>query len=999
MRTSTRYIDGEERRGTNKMMQANSIGGGGGLLVAAFSAPPRLSVPRSSPLSLCNNFHDRISPLSPRITPSILSTFSPFPLPTSRYSLRKDNGRNGGRGRVRRDALPSPHDLGLDTSFLSSFGDLLHATTSTATTAAAGHDHHLPTTLLSDSSAATVQQPHLNVGQIFHDVVEEVEDELAAEMSPKEGGIVITPEMEKASLNDVGHDLIIFLTICTVAAPLSSALGISPVLLYLLFGFITGPYGLGLLRGNEEVGFELGDFGILFLLFVEGLNLSPERLRELGSFFSLGATQLLFSVGLIFFGLFLGGPLLFQVVSNPSVPIDPLMVQLLEQPVVAFAIAAAGALSSSAFVLPILKEKGWEDRPDGIAALSILLLQDLAVAPLLVILPLIAEVEGVGTGEGGADPIALGILAFKATVGFGAVLSLASVALRKVFQVVASSRSSQSFVAASLLVAVGMGVVSDFLGLSSTTGAFAAGVLLAESGYRAQIEADIKPFEGILLGVFFVTAGSALDPGTVIDSWPTLVVGILSFLVIKFSVIFSAGGALGISRADAARVGLLLAGGGEFAFVVFNLASDNGIIPDSLGSLLTASVIISMALTPLLGEVAEYVGDKLDVKDAEVMKEQWFGGENGDAIAYDVSVKDEHRIQEAFDRFDKDGNGEITAEELQQIFTFAGEKDGEGKGLTLEQVKFIIRRFDDNNDGILQYEEFAQLWMAKRRSAVSEEALRRAVVVCGYNEVGQQLCSLLDKANIAGIPYVAFARKTEQISASVTDGARVVYGDGTSASLIRAAGVQEPTAIAITYSEPERNRDATELLREAFPDTPIFVRSDEQNNVKNLIKAGATEVIVATGTVASGIGQLLGVRRRFGENLSDDSNAAIGFGNAATALFPPVSKDITEEKLAGLAEEIDPEIDRDEARKLYKLFSTSLTINEDGKAQLSELVNELLRTSELFVTDEQVSDLLECDSLDGKCMIDAEERYVSFSEFVTLYRKNVALGKEEEYQM
>lgn len=201
-----------------------------------------------------------------------------------------------------------------------------------------------------------------------------------------------------------------------------------------------------------------------------------------------GATQLLLSVGVIFFGFFLGGPLLFQVVSNPQVPIDPLIVQLLEQPVVAFAIAAAGALSSSAFVLPILKEKGWEDRPDGIAALSILLLQDLAVAPLLVILPLIADVEGVGTGEGGADPIQLAILAFKATVGFGAVLALASVALRKVFQLVASSRSSQSFVAASLLVAVGMGVISDFLGLSSTTGAFAAGVLLAESGYRAQIE-------------------------------------------------------------------------------------------------------------------------------------------------------------------------------------------------------------------------------------------------------------------------------------------------------------------------------------------------------------------------------------------------------------------------------------------------------------------------------------------------------------------------------
>ena len=419
-------------------------------------------------------------------------------------------------------------------SFLSSLGDFLHSTTTAAATTFQDNYHHLSSssssvssslsssssTLLSDASSSAIATPHHfsvgemrrelaeEVGEIRRDLVEvrrevgtvigEVENEIRNELIEEgaklnsESSILVTPEMEKASLNNVGHDLIIFLTICTVAAPLSSALKISPVLLYLAFGLASGPHGLGLLRGNEEVGFELGDFGILFLLFVEGLNLSPERLKELGSFFSLGATQLLLSVGVIFFGLFLGGPLLFQVVSNPSVPIDPLVVQLLEQPVVAFAIAAAGALSSSAFVLPILKEKGWEDRPDGIAALSILLLQDLAVAPLLVILPLIANVEGGVTssanGGGGADPIVLGILAFKATVVFGAVLALASVALRRVFQVVASSRSSQSFVAASLLVAVGMGVVSDFLGLSSTTGAFAAGVLLAESGYRAQIE-------------------------------------------------------------------------------------------------------------------------------------------------------------------------------------------------------------------------------------------------------------------------------------------------------------------------------------------------------------------------------------------------------------------------------------------------------------------------------------------------------------------------------
>jgi Ca2+-binding EF-hand superfamily protein len=114
--------------------------------------------------------------------------------------------------------------------------------------------------------------------------------------------------------------------------------------------------------------------------------------------------------------------------------------------------------------------------------------------------------------------------------------------------------------------------------------------------------------------------------------------------------------------------------------------------------------------------------------------------------------KDEAKIKEALDRFDKDGNGEITVEELQNMFILVGERDGEGRFLSLDQVKAIIRRFDDNDDGVIQYNEFAQLWMAKRKSAMSEESLRHAVVVCGYTEVGQELCSLLDRSNIAGIP-------------------------------------------------------------------------------------------------------------------------------------------------------------------------------------------------------------------------------------------------------
>jgi Kef-type K+ transport system membrane component KefB len=430
---------------------------------------------------------------------------------------------------------------------------------------------------------------------------------------------MVDVEMAERSLSALGHDFLIFLAAAVVVDPLGKILGVTPVLLYLILGFVAGPYGLSYFASGTEVNSEIGDFGILFLLFIEGLNLSPERLKALGGFFSLGATQLVFSLGFIYFGLFFGGPYLLPIVQDVRVPIDPGLITLLEKPVIAFSIASAGALSSSAFVLPILKEKKWEKRPDGIAALCILLLQDLAVAPLLVILPLIAAYDqGVGgVGSATQDPMALGILIGKATIGFAAVLALASQVLRRIFQLVARFGSSQTFVATSLLVAAGMGIIADNLGLSSTTGAFAAGVLLAESGYRAQIEADIKPFESILLGVFFVTAGASLDPQTVIDQWPALLAGISAFILVKFGVVLAAGQfALGLTRADAVRVAFLLAGGGEFAFVIFKLANNLDVLPEDLYKLLTASVVISMSLTPVLGELASWSGDLIEQADA-----------------------------------------------------------------------------------------------------------------------------------------------------------------------------------------------------------------------------------------------------------------------------------------------------------------------------------------------------------------------------------------------
>lgn len=290
-------------------------------------------------------------------------------------------------------------------------------------------------------------------------------------------------EAGEEAVGGLGRDVLTFLAASVAVVPLSKWLGVTPVLGFLATGCLLGPYGLNLFL-DSEADLELGDLGILFLLFSEGLNLSPDRLSALGAFSGLGVLQILASMGLFFFGILLGGPIVVSYIA-PIIQMDDYIYQIFGSPVYAFCIAAAGALSSSAFVIPVLKEKKWEDKPEGIAALSILLLQDLAVAPLLVILPLIA-------GSGPSSSSELGLLALKATVGFGAVLAVGSVLLRYVFDVVAAARSTETFVATALLVALGMGQAAEYLGLSATTGAFAAGVLLAGNRYRAQIKADIR---------------------------------------------------------------------------------------------------------------------------------------------------------------------------------------------------------------------------------------------------------------------------------------------------------------------------------------------------------------------------------------------------------------------------------------------------------------------------------------------------------------------------
>lgn len=244
---------------------------------------------------------------------------------------------------------------------------------------------------------------------------------------------VVSGEQTSLVLDTLGHDLLIFLTAAVCVVPLARTLNISPILAYLLVGGILGPHGMGLFS-NAEADVELGDFGILFLLFSEGLEVSSERLSALSKYVPLGLAQISLTAGVLTFAILGGLPETLDLV----LPLDSSMIDI-HNPSEALILALAGTLSTSAFVFPALQDKEWEDTGAGQAATSILLLQDLAVAPLLVLLPFVV-------GQGMSDPTAVAFLTLKATVGFGSVVFAGSFLLRRVFELVSQAKSTETFV-------------------------------------------------------------------------------------------------------------------------------------------------------------------------------------------------------------------------------------------------------------------------------------------------------------------------------------------------------------------------------------------------------------------------------------------------------------------------------------------------------------------------------------------------------------------------
>jgi monovalent cation:proton antiporter-2 (CPA2) family protein len=368
-------------------------------------------------------------------------------------------------------------------------------------------------------------------------------------------------------------DIALFLAAAVLFVPLFRRLGLGAVLGYLAAGAVIGPSGLGLIGQVEEV-LHFSEFGVVLLMFLIGLELQPSRLWTLRRMvFGLGGAQILLS-----------GILLAVAVSVIGAP----------SPQVAVTIGFGLAMSSTALVLQLLAERKELSTRHGRAAFSILLFQDMAVIPMLALIPLLAP-----HGAGGTL-LAGGIETLKTLGVFAVVIWGGRYAVRPALRMVAAAETPELLTAAALLIVIATALAMDAVGLSMSLGAFLAGVLLSESEYRHQLQADIEPFKGMLLGLFFIAVGMSADVGQLV-SQPLNVLGLAALLLaIKAAVLFGLGRYVGLPASSARALACALPQGGEFAFVLFSAATVAGLIDRQLTAQLVLVVTLSMIATPAL---------------------------------------------------------------------------------------------------------------------------------------------------------------------------------------------------------------------------------------------------------------------------------------------------------------------------------------------------------------------------------------------------------------
>lgn len=368
------------------------------------------------------------------------------------------------------------------------------------------------------------------------------------------------------------EQILIFLAAAVLVVPVFKKFGFGTVLGYLTAGILIGPWVLRLVTDVDTI-LHFSEFGVVLLLFVIGLELQPSRLWVLRrSVFGLGSAQVILS----------------------TIAIALLSRIYIQDWTICFIIGVSAALSSTAFILQTLAERNELSMRHGREAFAVLLFQDIAVIPLLAIIPLL----GTSVDEVSGSNALLEIL--KALAVIAILVVVGRTVLRYLFRGVARFGNRDIFTAAALFVVIGTGVLMEHAGLSMSLGAFLAGMLLADSEFRHQIEAEIEPFKGLLLGLFFIAVGMSVNLG-LIGKMPVVLIGLALLLIVtKFIVMFAISRLIGNSNKDARNLAITLPAGGEFAFVLFTAANNANIIDSQTNEQLIVIITLSMLVSPLL---------------------------------------------------------------------------------------------------------------------------------------------------------------------------------------------------------------------------------------------------------------------------------------------------------------------------------------------------------------------------------------------------------------
>ena len=504
--------------------------------------------------------------------------------------------------------------------------------------------------------------------------------------------------------------LAVLLAAMALVAPVARWLGIAAVLGYLVAGVVIGPFALGFVFSGDvakEV-MHIAEFGVVLLLFLIGLELRPKRLMAMRqAVFGLGSAQVLLSA------LALGGVgVLLGFRWQPAL----------------FA-GAALALSSTAFALQVMEENSELATRHGRLGFAVLLFQDLAAIPLIALAPFFA----VNAATAVAD---IDYMAFLRGLGtIIAVVLVGRYALDFLLKLVALSRVKEAMTAAALLTVVGVTMIMEHVGLSASLGAFIAGALLSESSYRHQLEADIAPFEGLLLGMFFTAIGMTLNLKLLI-SVPWLIAGLtIALIAIKSLILYWLGRWQKLDSRAARRLALTLSQGGEFAFVLLAVGQSDGVLGKNAAEILAVVITMSMAMTPIV-----------------LMADRWLFRKPAVVHAYDALP------------------------------------DNEGH-----------------------------------------------VVIAGFGRFGQIVARVL---RAKGIAFTALDISAEQIEFVRKFGARAFFGDASRPEILDAAQTGKARAFVLAIDDVEASMRTAELVRQRYPQVPVFARARDRAHAHRLIDLG-----------------------------------------------------------------------------------------------------------------------------------------------------------------